>query len=482
MTKPHAVCVTFPAQGHVNPMMQLAKLLHSKGFFITFINTEFNHNRLIRAKGSSEWARGFPDFQFETMPDGLPPSDRDATQDPPALGYALQQSTLPALRKVLERLRLAKGVPPVTCIVADGVMSGAIRAAQEIGVPAVQFWTASACGFAGYLQYPELIRRGIVPFKDDKYEVDGTLDTAVDWIPGVNNIRLRDLPSLMRITSSDDILFNFLKDQLQDGLQASAIIFNTFDSLEHQVLASIEPVFRKPIYTIGQIASLVNQLVPSGPLKSFRPSLWKDDTECLQWLAQWGPNSVVYVNYGCVTVMSQDNLVEFAWGLANSNRPFLWVVRPDVVMGESGSLPQGFIDETRSRGLVVTWCPQEEVVSHPSVGVFVTHCGWNSMLEGVCLGGVPLICWPFFAEQQTNCRYACCEEEWGVGLELSKEVRREEVERMIREVMDTEKGEKMRRRALEWKEKAEKATRFGGSSFVNFEKFVKELLETYSSI
>lgn len=84
VTKQHVIVLPYPSQGHITPMMQLAKLLHSKGFHVTFVNTEFNHNRFIRNKGPDS-LKGLPDFRFETIPDGLPPSDRDATQDLPAL-------------------------------------------------------------------------------------------------------------------------------------------------------------------------------------------------------------------------------------------------------------------------------------------------------------------------------------------------------------------------------------------------------------
>lgn len=475
--KPHAVCVTFPAQGHVFPMMQLAKLLHSRGFFITFVNTEFNHNRLIRAKGksSSDWVHSFPDFKFESMSDGLPPSDRNATQDPPSLCYALRDNCLPSSRELLARVRSADGVPPITCVISDALMSGSMEAAQEIGIPAVLLWTASACGFMGYLQYPEFLRRGIIPFKDENYKHDGTLNKSVDWIPGMKNMRLGDFPSLMRITNADDILFTFQKDVVQSCLKASAILFNTFDSFEQEVLESIVNSISPRIYTIGPLHLLEQKHVPESPLKLFRPSLWRDDIHCLEWLAQRKPKSVVYVNYGSITVMSKENLVEFAWGLANSKHPFLWVVRPDVV-DELESLPREFIHETSDRGLVVTWCSQEQVLVHPAVGVFLTHCGWNSFLEGVCGGGLPVICWPFFFEQPTNCRYACRDDEWGIGVEVNQEVKRKEIEDLVREVMDGEKGEQLKIKALGWREKAEETTNIGGSSFDNFERFVKEAL------
>ncbi|GFS37739.1 UDP-glucosyl transferase 85A3 [Actinidia rufa] len=95
------------------------------------------------------------------------------------------------------------------------------------------------------------------------------------------------------------------------------------------------------------------------------------------------------------------------------------------------------------------------------------------MMETVC-EGVPVICWPFFADQQTNCRYACTD--WGIGVEVGYDVKREEVEGLVREMMEGEKGKKMKMKAREWKEKAEEATDVGGSSYINFERFIKEAL------
>lgn len=123
----------------------------------------------------------------------------------------------------------------------------------------------------------------------------------------------------------------------------------------------------------------------------------------------------------------------------------------------------------------MAWCDQEAVLAHPAIGVFLTHCGWNSTLESLC-GGVPMVCWPFFAEQPTNCRYIC--DEWGVGLEIEGEVKRGTVEKLVREAMEGEKGMEMRRRALEWKEKARRATELGGSSRANLDKLMRDLVQT----
>nr|XP_048335667.1 linamarin synthase 2-like isoform X1 [Ziziphus jujuba var. spinosa] len=467
--KPHAVCVPFQAQGHVGPMMHLAKLLHSRGFHITFVNTEFNHRRLIRSNGP-DFVKGLPDFVFDTIPDGLPPSDRDATQYPPAICESTRKNCLAPFKDLLRRLNKSS-VPPVSCIVSDGVMSFAIKAGEELGIPEAQFWTASACGFMGYLHFDELVKRGIVPFKDGSFMHDGTLNTPIDWIPGMKDIRFKDLPSFVRTQDANETMFDFMGSEAQNCLNSTAIVFNTFDEFEHQVLEAISAKFPN-IYTIGPVP-LLGRHVPDTPYKSLGSSLWKEDSNCLQWLNQREPNSVVYVNYGSVTVMSDEHFKEFAWGLANSKQYFLWIVRPDVVMGESADLPDGFLEEIKDRGLLASWCPQEMVLAHPSVAVFLSHCGWNSCMEAVC-AGVPLICWPFFAEQQTNCGYAC--NNWGIGMEINHDVRRVEVEELVREMMEGEKGKKLKEKALEWKKKAEEATDIGGGSYSNFDRFIKEAL------
>jgi hypothetical protein len=171
--------------------------------------------------------------------------------------------------------------------------------------------------------------------------------------------------------------------------------------------------------------------------------------------------------------MTEQHLKEFAWGLANSKHHFLWIVRPDVVMGDSAMLPEEFFEETKDRGLLTSWCPQDKVLAHPSIGVFLTHCGWNSTLESVS-AGVPIICWPFFAEQQTNTRYACTI--WETGVEVNHDVKRDEIEALVKEMMEGDKGKTTRQKAKEWKKKAMEATDIEGPSYKNFERLIKKVL------
>lgn len=289
---------------------------------------------------------------------------------------------------------------------------------------------------------------------------------------GIKEIRLKDIPSFIRTTDPEDIMLNFARDECIRAEKASAIILNTFDALEHDVLEAFSSIL-PPVYSIGPLSSLLNN-VSDKRLNAIGSNLWREEPGSLEWLDTKEANTVVYVNFGSVTVMTNEQMIEFAWGLANSNKSFVWVIRPDLVVGERAVLPPEFVTQTKNRGLLSGWCPQEEVLGHPAIGVFLTHSGWNSTLESLC-AGVPMICWPFFAEQQTNCRFCC--KEWGIGVEI-EDVERDQIERLVREMMDGEKGKDMKRKAVDWKILAKKAASGpSGSSFLQFHKLIREVLK-----
>lgn len=469
--KPHALLIPFPTQGHINPFLKLAKLLHSKGFHITFVNTEFNHQRLLNSRGPNALS-GFPDFHFETIPDGLPPTNKDATQNIPALCDSTRKNCFTPFCNLISKLNHSNA-PPVTCIFSDGIMSFTVKASHQFGLPNILFWTHSACGFMSFKQCKNLMDRGLIPLKDANYLTNGHLDTVIDWIPGMKNINLRDLPGIYRTTDPNDILLDFVVEQIEEASKASAIILPTFDALEHDVLNALSTMFPK-LYTIGPLELLLDKTSES-TFDSIKCNLWKEDSECLKWLDSQEPNSVLYVNFGSVIVMRHQQLVELAWGVSNSKKKFLWVIRPDLVEGEASILPPEIVQETKDRGLLVGWCPQEQVLKHPAVAGFLTHCGWNSTLESIT-NGVPLICCPFFNDQILNCRYIC--REWAFGMEMdSDNVTRGEVENLVKELLEGEKGKEMKKKATEWKKLAEEATNTNGSSFLNLEKIVDELLQ-----
>ncbi|XP_022963843.1 7-deoxyloganetin glucosyltransferase-like isoform X2 [Cucurbita moschata] len=350
-------------------------------------------------------------------------------------------------------------------------MSFSMLAAKEFKIPYTLFWSASACGNLGYVRYCDLIKQGLIPLTDSSHITDGYLENTVEWTEGMKSIRLRDLPSFLRTTNRDDIMLNFIDEQMKRSREASAIIINTYEPLERDVLNSLSSILRS-IHTIGPLHLLANQIEDQS-LRALGSNLWVEEPECIEWLNSKEPNSIVYVNFGSITVMTTEQLIEFAWGLAYSRKPFLWITRPDVVVGDSAILPPEFVEETKERSMIASWCCQEQVLNHPSIGVFLTHSGWNSTLESIC-AGVPMISWPFFAEQLTNCRYCCTE--WGIGMEIDSNVKRNEVEELVRELMDGEKGKKMKENVMSLKIKAEEAYKSGGFAYKNLDRLIDEVL------
>ncbi|KAM0936939.1 putative 7-deoxyloganetin glucosyltransferase [Dioscorea sansibarensis] len=456
--KPHVMCIPFPAQGHMNSMLKLAKLLHSNGFIITFVCDESTYSSILSTSGDSS-LHGSHDFYIQTM-------EEDKEMKRPFSLASYDNNHLIAFRSLMLKLHdPSSGVPPVTCIISDIVFAFTYEAAAEFHLPHVTFSSLGAFSFMGFLHYKQLIEQGLVPLKSESDVNNGYLDTPIDWIPGMKNINLRDLPSMIRTTDPNDIALNFMNHVFQKVFQTSAIIINTFDELEGNVLEAMAEML-PPIYTVGPL-SLVSDHCSS---------FWKEDMSCLEWLDGRQPNSVIYVNFGSFAELTKDQLIEFALGLVDSEHDFLWIIRQGLVKGnqENGAvLPAEILREMKGRGLITGWCGQEKVLSHPSMAGFLTHSGWNSTLESISVG-LPMLCWPYYGDQPTNCHYVC--KEWGIGMEIEHDVKREKVASLIKELMSGEKGKEMKEKALEWKECAFRAIRKGGSSFSNVEKLVKEVL------
>ncbi|KAK7850995.1 7-deoxyloganetin glucosyltransferase [Quercus suber] len=288
-------------------------------------------------------ADGLPDFHFEIIPDGLPPSDADVSQDVASLCDSTSKNCLVPYCNFLYKLNdtLSSNVPPVTCIVADGVTSFTFDPADKFGIPCVVlFWTPSACGFLNYMHFRHLVQLGM------------------------KNIRLMDIPSFVRTTDENDIMFNFFIRETERVLRALAVILNTFNLFEKYVLDALSNML-PCLYTIG--VSFLDQIKDNN-LESIGSNLWKEEPRCVEWLNSKEPNSVVYVNYGSITIMTPEQLIEFAWGLADSEKHFLWIIRPDLVKGDLAIIPPEFVTETKDRGMLASWCLQEKILKHPSIG------------------------------------------------------------------------------------------------------------------
>ncbi|XP_059445919.1 mogroside IE synthase-like [Corylus avellana] len=207
--------------------------------------------------------------------------------------------------------------------------------------------------------------------------------------------------------------------------------------------------------------------------KEYGLNLFKPNVDaCMKWLDTKEIGSVVYASFGSLAALGEEQMEELSLGLKNSNCYFLWVVRES----EEKKLPGNFIEETTERGLVVTWCPQLDVLAHKAIGCFMTHCGWNSTLEALSLG-VPMVAMPQWTDQPTNAKFIV--DVWKVGIRIKLDensiATKEEIEFRIREVMEGERGKEMKMNSLRWKELAIEAVDEGGSSDKNIEEFITKL-------
>ena len=167
--KPHALLTPFPAQGHLNALLKLGKILHLRGFHITIVNTEYNHKRLLKSRGPKAFD-GFTDFTFETIPDGLTlmEGDDDVSQDLFSLTQSIMTNFRHFFGELLAKLHdsaTAGLIPPVTCLVSDCYMPFTVDAAEEYALPIVLFSPVSACYLLSTSQIPKLFQNGVLPLK-----------------------------------------------------------------------------------------------------------------------------------------------------------------------------------------------------------------------------------------------------------------------------------------------------------------------------
>jgi hypothetical protein len=157
--------VSGPVQSHIKAIPKFSKLLHHKGFHITFVNTEFNHRRFLKSQGPNS-LDGLPDFQFKTIPDSLPPSDSNATQDVVSLCDSIMKYFLAPFSNFLMKLNAGtSNNPPVTCIISNSLMQFTVTFAQELRIPIVMLFTILACSLMGFIQVPHLREKGLTPLK-----------------------------------------------------------------------------------------------------------------------------------------------------------------------------------------------------------------------------------------------------------------------------------------------------------------------------
>ncbi|CAI9778739.1 unnamed protein product [Fraxinus pennsylvanica] len=417
--KPQVVLVPFPHQGHITPMFQLGAILSSRGFSITVAHTEFN----------SPNPSNHPEFNFLLLPDSLSGCESSYMNSLNEILAINKNSKERFHEYMVEMLETQEQHGQVACVVYDTLMHFVDEVATRLELPTVALRPNSAAYLRSDHVILQLQADNLIPLPESQ------LQDAIPTHP------------LLSIRSS------------------SAIIWNSVDMLEHESLVELQRHYKVPIFPIGPF----HKMAPK-----FNTSLIAEDTSVITWLDKQAPNSVIYISIGSLAIMDKKELIEMAWGLANSDQPFLWVVRPSSVSGSEWieCLPEGYEELTRESGCIVKWAPQKKVLAHPAVGVFWSHSGWNSTLESMC-EGVPMICRPYFADQVVNTRYLT--NVWKIAIEL-EDPERKGIEKTIRTLMRDKVGKELRQRALKMKQELELSVQKGGSSWNSLENLVEFIM------
>ncbi|KAF6174100.1 hypothetical protein GIB67_020282 [Kingdonia uniflora] len=485
----HRRIVLFPCplQGHINPMLQLATLLYSKGFSITIVHTHFN----------SPNPSNYPLFSFESIFDGNA-SSSDVSEDVIALISNINIHSVTPLKECLVRL-LSKSEnhdEPVVCMVSDAIMHFTKGVAESVGLPRIVLRTSSAISYVTFGYVMALQKQGLFPIQESRLE---------DRLPDFPLLKFKDLPTVN--TRDSTVLYELLFNMLQNTKASLGLVWNSFEALEKSALATIANDYGIPLFPVGPFHKIV---------KASSSSLITQDSSCISWLNTQSPNSVIYVSFGSIVGMDRTGFVEIAWGLANSGHPFLWVVRPDSVpdcYDLLQLLPDGFLEIVKGRSCIVQWAPQQDVLAHPAVGGFWTHNGWNSTLESIC-EGVPMLCTPSFGDQKVNARFVneVCSvtkfskklriffgeikaffmecgarsksmvgiykimQVWRVGLHLENWLERRDIESSINRLMEGEERKEMIARVKDLKEETELCLRKGGSSYESLQSLTDLIL------
>lgn len=483
----HVVLFPFPGHGHLAGFLAIARLLVDElpDATVTVVSTPRNVAAL-RSSSSSGVAQT-SSIRFHALPfvpgdHGLP-AGCESTSSLPVPEFITLFEALEALQPAFDEyvsgLRSGGGDAADICIVADVFLAWTVEVARRHGCAHAVFVSCGAFGTA-------ILHALWNHMPEPPSGPDGKI--RLPEHPGVvlHRSQLSPVFLLRRDSDSSARWTAYFQRALRHGHRTDAVLANTVEEFEPTGLAMMRRAVgnKVPVWPIGP---LVGGNEDSSGVASQSQSA---ADVLLRWLDAHPPSSVLYISFGSQNSVRPDQMMELAAALEATGRPFVWAIRPPVGFDIAGSfrdewLPEGFEARARAgnRGLVVRgWAPQVRVLAHDATGAFLSHCGWNSVLESLT-HGVPILGWPLAAEQFYNVRML--EEEWGVCVEVargnqqleSSTVERSKVARVVETVMgDTAEAAAMRRRVLEVKEVLKSAWRQdGGSSRKALHEFLRAM-------
>nr|XP_043634333.1 UDP-glycosyltransferase 76C2-like [Erigeron canadensis] len=436
------VLFPLPFQGHINPMLQLANILHTKGFKITIIHTDFNIPNQTN----------YRQFTFKSISDGLSKTMADNVNLDTVSSVInfMNKSYIPSFRNCLATLLEQE---PVACLISDALWHFTQSVADSLKLPRIILRTSNMSCMLVYAAFPVL---------DEKSYFKTTIQE--EPIKDLAPMTTRDIVKIMNGDFEEGKL-ELISSMIKETKAALGIIWNTFKELEEPEFLAISESFQVPSFPIGPFHKYFT---------ASSSSLLEQDRSYMLWLDRQPISSVLYVSFGSVVHMGKSEFTNMAWGLANSKQRFLWVVRPASVSDSEWleSLPTGFMEEVGERGCIIKWAPQQEVLAHQAIGGFWTHNGWNSTLESIC-EGVPMICSPCAYDQPINARYVT--DVWRIGVMLDNMSEREEIERAIKRVIIDKEGIEMRQRSKSLQKKVNLSLEKGGSANQSLDSLVDYL-------
>ncbi|KAK6289490.1 hypothetical protein POUND7_001031 [Theobroma cacao] len=493
----HIVMLPMMAQGHLIPFLALARKIHQRtGFNITIASTPLNiqYLRSTFYKDSTPATECSGIHLAELIPFGrivdqskLPIPDRNAENlplDQMEELFSLTISLQAPFHRLLSDIKEKEGRPPL-CTISDIFMGWAVEVAKSVGTINITFTTTGAYGglayFSLWLNLPHL--------RADSEEL------TIPGLPDRCRFHISQFHKFVRMADGSDPCSRFLQPQISQTFQSFGYLCHTAEEVEPLALEWLRNYIKLPIWAIGPLLPpvMLNKSPYSGSSMSKhragkQPGISLE--RCIEWLDLHCPDSVLYVSFGSQNTISPSQMMELAKGLEESRNPFIWVIRPPFGFDMKGEfkaewLPEGFeerMSESKQGLLVRKWAPQVETLLHKSTGAFLSHCGWNSVLESLSQG-VPIIGWPLVGEQPFNSKMLV--EEMGVSVELTRghdsTIEAKEAKKVIEMVMNKKgKGGEMRKKAVEIAEKIRAAvTEEGerkGSSITALDDFISAVL------
>ncbi|XP_047978187.1 gallate 1-beta-glucosyltransferase-like [Salvia hispanica] len=463
----HTFMVSFPGQGHVNPLLRLGRRLAALGALVTFCAPEAagasirKNNSITDDSRPTPCGRGAIRFQFfDDDWDFNSPSCDDFR------AYLAQMEA--AGREKLPELihKEAEAGRPVSCLINNPFIPWVSDVAESLSIPNAVLWIQSCACFSAYYHY----HNGLVPFPTAQ---EPEMDVQLPRMP---LLRHDEFPDFLHPRSPYVFLRDAILGQFRNLTIPSCVLMDTLDEIERDNIEYMSRVIGRPIRTVGP---LCKELDLESECKALRADFFKAE-DCIEWLDSKPPRLVVYISFGSVVHLRQEQVDEIANGLAESEVSFLWVVRPlpREKNWKPHVLPDGFLDMVGERGRIVQWSPQEEVLAHLSMACFMTHCGWNSTME-VLASGVPVMAFPQWGDQVTNAKFMV--DVFKVGLRMcrgeveGRVVPRDEVASVLEAVVRGPRAKEIRANALKWKKAAETAVAERGSSYMNMQCFVEEV-------